>query len=312
MSKFIPQELAEIFGIRQRREHAWHGRILICTSVISNIDSTLTNCKDEFSREEATAFQVYLRQVISKVAPHDSLPTPTPIPSKSFHKKQSEIPSPKLPNKPILVASSVMIPTSTAIHYPTHVTQPRENSTTQSSWATVTRNSQKKARVTKDNNTKPIQAKKANRVERLNEPRALSNSPRRQALEGKSTPPGNADKRIFLRLPQEHEWWNLSSSVIGEIVVKKLAISPVTIGRIKPVHTGFAPSLCSDDAREKILEAQKDLFISGVKLEPATNWVSGIVPTIPTYIRTLQEKIEVNKIMLADEIERVYSLRPFL
>ncbi|POS84553.1 hypothetical protein EPUL_002906 [Erysiphe pulchra] len=53
-------------------------------------------------------------------------------------------------------------------------------------------------------------------------------------LEGKSTPPENADKRIFLRLPQEHQWRNLSPAGIREIVVKKLAISPASIGRIKP------------------------------------------------------------------------------
>lgn len=60
----------------------------------------------------------------------------------------------------------------------------------------MTRNGQKKARVTKANNAKLTQAKKANHVELLNEPRALSNLPRRQALEGKLTPPSNADKRI--------------------------------------------------------------------------------------------------------------------
>ncbi|POS83689.1 hypothetical protein EPUL_006258, partial [Erysiphe pulchra] len=82
VSKFIPQELAEIVAIRQRRERAWHARILICTSVISNIDSTLADLKDEISREEAAAFQVYLRQTI-------------------------------LPNKPIVVAAPITIPKST-------------------------------------------------------------------------------------------------------------------------------------------------------------------------------------------------------
>ncbi|POS88324.1 hypothetical protein EPUL_000737 [Erysiphe pulchra] len=50
--------------------------------------------------------------------------------------------------------------------------------------------------------------------------------------------------------------------------------------------------------------------MSGTKLEPATNWVSVIVPTVPASIRTLQGKVEVNKSMLADEIERVSSVRP--
>ncbi|POS86973.1 hypothetical protein EPUL_001113, partial [Erysiphe pulchra] len=47
--------------------------------------------------------------------------------------------------------------------------------------------------------------------------------------------------------------------------------------------------------------------MSGAKLEPATNWVSVILPTVPTHILTFQGKIEVIKIMLADEIERVSS-----
>ncbi|KHJ30050.1 putative eka-like protein [Erysiphe necator] len=146
-----------------RRERAWHARILICTGVISNINSTLADFKDEISREEATAFQIQLRQAISKFAALDSLPTPTPppIPSKSLQKKQSEIPNPKIPNKPKVVATPIMIPTSTSIHDPTHVTQPRENSTAQPSWATMTRNAQKKARVTKANNTKSTQVKKS-------------------------------------------------------------------------------------------------------------------------------------------------------
>ncbi|POS86970.1 hypothetical protein EPUL_001114 [Erysiphe pulchra] len=149
-----------------------------------------------------TVPRVYLRQAISKLTAPDSLPTPPPTPSKSFQMKRSEIPNPKLPNRPIIVATPIMIPTSTAIHDPTHVTQPRENSATQSSWATVIRNGQKKARVTKANISKSTKAKKANHVEHLNEPIASSNSPRRQALEGKSTPPDNADKRTFLRFLQ--------------------------------------------------------------------------------------------------------------
>ncbi|POS85267.1 hypothetical protein EPUL_004099 [Erysiphe pulchra] len=107
-SKFIPQELAEIVAIRQRRERAWHARILICTCVISNIDSTLANFKDEISKEEAAALQIYL--------PHDSLPTPFPIPSKSHQKKPNGLPNIKLPNKPIAVAIHITIPSSAAIH----------------------------------------------------------------------------------------------------------------------------------------------------------------------------------------------------
>ncbi|KHJ33226.1 putative eka-like protein [Erysiphe necator] len=131
-----------------------------------------------------------------------------------------------------------------------------------------------------------------------------------QPRKGKPISPIKADIRIFLRLPHEHDWRNLSPAGIREVIVKKLAISPASIGRIKPVHTGFALSPCNDDAREKILEGQHGLFMTGAKLEPATNWVSVIVPTVPAYIRILQGKVEVSNTMLADEIERESLERP--
>ena len=56
-SSFLPQELAEIVAIRQRRERAWHTRIMICTSAISSIESMLAGFQDEVGKEEASAFQ---------------------------------------------------------------------------------------------------------------------------------------------------------------------------------------------------------------------------------------------------------------
>lgn len=55
VSKFILQELAEIVAERQRRKLAWHAHILMFTSVMSKIDCTLTDFKDDISKEEATA-----------------------------------------------------------------------------------------------------------------------------------------------------------------------------------------------------------------------------------------------------------------
>ncbi|KHJ34547.1 putative eka-like protein [Erysiphe necator] len=251
VSRFIPQELAEIVAMRQCHERVWHARILICTSVISNIDSTLADFKNEISKDEAAALQIYLRP-------------------------------------------------------------PRENETTKLSWKIVTRNGQKKACVINTSSTKSAQAKNANHVEHLNEPKVTNILSLRQPRKGKSISSIMADKRIFLRLPNEHEWRGLSPAGIREVVVKKLAIniSPASIGRIKPVHTGFTLSPCNDDAREKILEGQHGLFMTGAKLEPATSCASVTVPTVPVYIRTLQGKVEVRNTMLADEIERVSLIRP--
>ncbi|KHJ35571.1 putative eka-like protein [Erysiphe necator] len=75
-------------------------------------------------------------------------------------------------------------------------------------------------------------------------------------------------------------------------------------------RAGFALSPCSAEAREQILKAENSLFLSGAKLETATNWVSERVPTVPAFVKMEQGVVEVSKDMLSDKIERVSSMRP--
>ncbi|KHJ30751.1 putative eka-like protein [Erysiphe necator] len=89
-----------------------------------------------------------------------------------------------------------------------------------------------------------------------------------------------------------------------------MAISPALLGKVKPVHSGFALSPCSEEAREKILNAGDGLYLSGAKLEPATNLILVIVPTVPATIRKEQGEVKVRKCMLTNEIERVCSIHP--
>ncbi|POS84326.1 hypothetical protein EPUL_004202, partial [Erysiphe pulchra] len=98
----------------------------------------------------------------------------------------------------------------------------------------------------------------------------------------------------------------------SNIQTRRLLTSSLSslIGNIKPVHSGFALSPCTTEAHETILKAISILFLSGVKFEPATNWVSILIPTVPSTIRMEQGQLEVEKSMLADEIERVCSVRP--
>ncbi|POS84006.1 hypothetical protein EPUL_004462 [Erysiphe pulchra] len=118
------------------------------------------------------------------------------------------------------------------------------------------------------------------------------------------------DERLFFPLPQEHEWRKLSPGGIREVIIKKLTISPALFGKVKPVHSGFVLNPCSTEAREIILNAGNRLFLSGAKLESATNWTPVIVPTLPATIRKEQGEVEVSKSMLTDEIERVCHIRP--
>lgn len=278
---FLPRELAEIVATRQRRERAWHARIMICTTAYSSIESTLANFHDEIEKEEVVAFKAYLRQAIANFAAVDNSPNPPKIPAHSKPTKGNDSGSGKGKN----VEKNVAVATPQI---------PKPPQTSQNTWVTVARNGQKKARVTQNNNlhTTPISKIR----------------PRGTNLEKASAAP--TDKRLFLRLPQEHEWRKLSPAGIREVIVKKLSISPTLVGKIKPVRSGFALSPCSTEAREKILNAANGLFLTGAKLEAATNWVSVLIPTVPAVLHKEQGVVEVSNSMLADEVERVCSVRP--
>ncbi|KHJ30636.1 putative eka-like protein [Erysiphe necator] len=101
-----------------------------------------------------------------------------------------------------------------------------------------------------------------------------------------------SEKRLFLRLPQEYEWHKLSPAGVREVMAKKIHISPSLIGKIKLVHSSFALSPSNLEAQEEMLKAGNGLFLSGAKLEPATNWVSVLVPTVSVSIHIDQGKVE--------------------
>ncbi|POS81933.1 hypothetical protein EPUL_005573, partial [Erysiphe pulchra] len=157
-------------------------------------------------------------------------------------------------------------------------------------WAMVARNGSKKTRITLSNKAQAAPVRK---------------SSQHLSKKDKLSAKNSSDGRLFVRLPQDHECRILSPAGIREIIVQKLAISPSLFGKIKPVHSGFALSPCSTEARETILKAGNGLFLSGAKLEPATNWIPVMIPTVPASIRKVQGEIEVSDSMLIDEVERM-------
>ncbi|KHJ33121.1 putative eka-like protein [Erysiphe necator] len=295
---FLPKELADIIAIRQRRERAWHARLRICTTMISSIDSTLANFKEEVEIEEIVAFKTFLRQAIANFAAADSSSSPPLIPSHTRPNKGNRNSNYKDKDKnlkKVLFATPYIVPTPVLNRKKTQeAALPKNSPTNNNTWVTVARNGHKKARVVVGEKTEAIPSTKASQ---------------RQSPTNKTATSG-ADKRLFVRVPQEHEWRKLSPAGIREVLVRKLSISPTLIGKIKPVHSGFALSPCCVEAREAILNAGNGLFLTGAKLESATNWVPVIIPTVPSTIRKEQGDVEVSSSMLADEIERVCSVRP--
>ncbi|KHJ35763.1 hypothetical protein EV44_g3374 [Erysiphe necator] len=88
---FLPLELAEVVATRRRRERAWNARIMICTTVYSNIESTLANFSDEIQKEEVIAFKAYLRQAIANFAAVDNSPNSPNPPKIPSHSKPTKI-----------------------------------------------------------------------------------------------------------------------------------------------------------------------------------------------------------------------------
>ncbi|POS82205.1 hypothetical protein EPUL_005827 [Erysiphe pulchra] len=301
---FLPKKLVEIFDIRQRRERAWHARLMICTSVISNIESTLSNFKDEIEKEEASAFRAYLQLAIANFAAVDTTPTPPKIPTHSRPNKSSvyRLGTDKTAVKKVALATprNILSVDSSERKAQDMFSLPKIPQTVENTWATVARKGKKKAKITLSTIAQVAPARKI----------TPSVTNKAKSSTKVSSTIVITDKRLFVRLPQEHEWRKLSPAGSLEVIVKKLAISPALFGRIKPVHSGFALSPCSTESRETILNVGNRLFLSEAKLEAATDWIPVIVPTVPSTIRKEQGGVEVSKLMLTDEVERVCSIRP--
>ncbi|KHJ30482.1 putative eka-like protein [Erysiphe necator] len=236
---FLPKELAEVIATRQRRERAWHVRVMICTTVLSYIDSTLASLTEGIEKEEVEAFKAYLRVAISNFAAAESSPSPTSVPihtrpNKSNGKGKGKETVNNLPKKVAIATPRIILSQATNRGINKEAKLPITTLSSDNSWAAVARSGQKKARVTLNNNAQAVSSWKAT-----------------QSLSSKHKPTKAAltDKRLFIRIPLEHEWRKLSPSGIREVIVNKLAISPSLFGKIKPFKSGFALSPCSTEAR---------------------------------------------------------------
>ncbi|KAI0992495.1 hypothetical protein K3495_g15690, partial [Podosphaera aphanis] len=215
--------------------------MMICTSAISSIDSLLANFKG-VEKEEGSAFQKYFRQAISLFAASDAALNPPPVPTHSRPAKGAG-------------SASTSIPTRARQQMPTSgINLPRKPTASESSWATVIRNGHKKARAAAAETASVGQNKSREQFKAL-APKKDSHIPPRSQVSGlfgkkQQLPSKIQDRRLFLRLPPEHEWRKLSPAGIRDIVVKKMAISPAYIRQIKPVRSGFALSPSNPNARE--------------------------------------------------------------
>lgn len=277
---------------------------MICTTAFSSIESTLANFTDDIEKEEVVAFKAYLQLAIANFAAVDTSPNLPKIPLHSRPKKDISygVGKDKTAGNKIAVAvpRNILSTESSAKKVQETFSLSKTPKAVENTWATVARKGMKKARVTLNTEIQVASVRKP----------AQSVTNKDKPTSSASSSVDTSDRRLFVRLPQEHEWRKLSPAGIRESIVRKLSISPALIGKIKPVRSGFALSPCSTEAREAILNAGNGLFLSGAKLEPATNWASVLIPTVPSSIRKEHGEVEISSSLLSDEIERVCSMRP--
>ncbi|POS82938.1 hypothetical protein EPUL_004724 [Erysiphe pulchra] len=272
-----------IFIARQRKEKAWQTRLMVCTSFISNIDSTVSSFKDGDEENVAKSIQAYLQAAISEFAASDTILTSPEKQLKNNTVKVSKNPKAHLPNKPFVAYFHSKL----SIGQVKNETNPIKDLISQNpslldnSWSTVA----------------PSQASK-------NPVQTTLKGSNTASVKNKNSSRNLQDNRLFFCLPVEHEWRNLSPAGIREIVVKRLSISPAQIGTIQPVRSGFTISPQNNSTQE-LLTAAVRLSSSGAKLEAASNWTFAMIPTVPNSIFTEKGQVEITKEMLANEIERV-------
>ncbi|POS81813.1 hypothetical protein EPUL_006290, partial [Erysiphe pulchra] len=280
---YLPRELANIIAARQRQKRAWHIRLSICASIFSNIDSTLATYKEDIEKEEADIIREYLQKAIACLAASDNLAQPPKIPieSKPGKKKSSNSPGNAGLNN---LSVNSKLPTLPTQNFNKNLEKQVKSRTivpvVTSSIATGIRH----------------QTHLPN-PQHQNRERNKTKSKKTYDNENKT------DDRLSLRLSADHEWRALSPAGIREVIVKRLSVSPASIGLIKPVRSGFALSPCNSESRKNLLAAAGGLIMSGATLEAASNWTSILVPTVPSSIRTVEGRVEITKSMLADEIE---------
>ncbi|KHJ30353.1 putative eka-like protein [Erysiphe necator] len=115
--------------------------------------------------------------------------------------------------------------------------------------------------------------------------------------------------RFFQRIPRNHEWRSFTPAGIREAIIRKLGCPPTTIDRIIPVASGYA-IVAKDETGRQLLLSLSHRLPEDILLEAARDWVSYMLPNIPSYIVTIKGRKPVAESEVIAELERVTGLIP--
>ncbi|KHJ34833.1 putative eka-like protein [Erysiphe necator] len=125
---------------------------MICTTVLSNIHSTLANLVEDIEKEEADAIKAYLRLAISNFAAADSSPYPPRVrthtrPNKGDGNEKGKEIDKNLSKKTAVATPRVILNRSPDRGLNVNTELPKIPKLSDNSWATLARKGQKKPRI---------------------------------------------------------------------------------------------------------------------------------------------------------------------
>lgn len=193
----------------------------------------------------AKSIQVFLRSATSKLVVTDAQSIVVKCFPKETISKEYSVNKVKLPIKPVIVATFFKTLVEKSKHRNAQVNYLLPN--IKKSWLTLIRNGQKKItsyyKPYHSNYTAPRKVSQVS-VKLI----TMTLTRRKEKITC------SRDARLFIQPTNNNEWSKLSPVVIHELVVRKLSISPTSLGITKSVRSGFAQSPYNDETQQEYLK----------------------------------------------------------
>lgn len=291
----VPEELQKMIEAEIRRATQAKANIQICTTAINAVENSLSPMLTGSNKLFVDSLRIFLRASIAQflqVGPGATPPELPKVPPKSHLNKTSTYEE----SFPLLEPRSCTKSVDQL--------EPKEQRK-EESWvpASKTGISKHKGQLNLKTTTTSSHQKKP------------STTLSQKSIYKKDAAPKTVPKddrlydRLFLRIPRDHEWRNLTPAGIREAVIRKMGCSPTLIDKIIPMQCGYA-FIAKDEEVRLLLLSFSSRLPENIILEEARKWVSYVLPNIPVNIINLDGTTTVTETQLTSEIERVTTVTP--
>ncbi|KHJ34453.1 putative eka-like protein [Erysiphe necator] len=118
------------------------------------------------------------------------------------------------------------------------------------------------------------------------------------------------DKRLFLRMGQDHPWRRVSPHYIKISLAEKLKVASSVITQVTRVNSGYAVTAVSEIMQNALLIQTHRLETSELKLELVSKWVSLLAPNVPDKLFSTSGTVPVTAEIVIEETFLKTGTRP--